>query len=130
MTDDEIINQIIYSFLKFNFRDIQDIYNNEKEFTIAEFILCSCLIDQISGFRYNTDRVGKRYRQFVKEYLPQYNSDELYEDLRNKLVHNYSIGSHYRLTSKAMHLHLQQVNGNIYLNLSDFIADIGSALDL
>jgi hypothetical protein len=129
MTDNQIIEQIVNSFIRFNLRDIQEIYNNEREFTIAEFILCSCLIDQISGFRYNTDEVGKRYRQFVKEYLPRYNSDALYNDLRNKLVHNYSIGSRYRLTSKAMYLHLQEVDGNIYLNLSDFIADIRSALD-
>jgi hypothetical protein len=129
MTDDQIIDQIIHSFLEYNLRDIQEIYNNEMEFTIAEFILCSCLIDQISGFRYNSDKVGKRYKQFVKEYLPRYNSDELYDDLRNKLVHNYSIGSHYRLTRKAMHLHLENVDGNIYLNLSDFIADIRGALD-
>jgi hypothetical protein len=128
MTDDQIIEQIVNSFISFNLRDIQEIYDNEKEFTIAEFILCSCLIDQVSGFRYNTDKVGKRYRQFVKEYLPRYNSDELYNDLRNKLVHNYSIGSRYKLISKAMHLHLQENDGNIYLNLSDFIADIRSAL--
>jgi len=52
MSDDEIIDQIIHSFPEFNLRDIQEIYNNEKEFTIAEFILYSCLIGQISGFRY------------------------------------------------------------------------------
>ena len=129
MTDDEILDQIVYSFLQYNLRDIQEIYNNEKEFTIAEFILCSCLIDQISGFRYNSASVGKRYKRFVKEYLPRYNSEELYHDLRNKLVHNYSIGSHYRLTGKDMHRQLQNVDGNIYLNLPDFIADIRGALD-
>jgi hypothetical protein len=129
MTDDEIIDQIIHSFIRFNLRDIQEINNNQLDFTIAEFILCSCLIDQISGFRYNTDKVGKRYKQFVNDYLPRYNSEELYHDLRNKLVHNYSIGSHYRLIRKAMHLHLQQVNDDTYLNLEDFIVDIRSALD-
>jgi len=129
MSESQIINQIISSFLDYNLRDISEIYNNEKEFTIAEFILCSCLIDQISGFRYNNKEVGKRYKQFVEEYLPRYNSDELYDDLRNKLVHNYSIGIHYRLINKATHLHLQNVDGNIYLNLSDFIADIRGALD-
>jgi hypothetical protein len=107
MTDDHIIDQIIHSFLRYNLRDIEEINNQEKlGFTIAEFILCSCLIDQISGFRYNTDKVGKRYRQFVKGYLPKYNFDDLYEDLRNKLVHNYSVGSFYGLTRKAAHLHL------------------------
>jgi hypothetical protein len=130
MTDNEIIGQIINSFSNFNLRDIIEINNHEKlEFTIAEFILCSCFIDQLSGFRYNTDKVGKRYRQFVKDYLPNYNSTELYEDLRNKLVHNYSVGSFYGLTRKAAHLHLQNVNGVTHLNLENFISDLKAALD-
>ncbi len=129
MTDDQIIDQIVHSFSKYNLRDIQEINNNELDFTIAEFILCSCMIDQLSGFRYNTDKVGKRYKQFVKDYLPNYNSDELYDDLRNKLVHNYSVGSHFALTRKAAHLHLQKVNSVTYLNLENFIVDLKVALD-
>jgi hypothetical protein len=129
MTDDQIIDQIVHSFTNYNLRDIQEINNNQLDFTIAEFILCSCLIDQISGFRYNTDKVGKRYKQFVKDYLPTYNSEELYDDLRNKLVHNYSVGSFYALTRKAPHLHLQKVNGVTHLNLENFISDLKIALD-
>lgn len=82
MTDDQMIDQIINSFSRYNLRDIEEINNHEKlEFTIAEFILCSSLIDQVSVFCYNTDKVGKRYRQFVKDYFyvparfsPTYNS--------------------------------------------------------
>lgn len=130
MTDNQIIDQIIHSFSKYNLRDIQEINNHkELEFTIAEFILCSCFIDQVSGFRYNTDKVGKRYRQFVKDYLPNYNSDELYEDLRNKLVHNYSIGNYHGLTRNAPHIHLQKINGITHLNLESFISDLKIALD-
>jgi hypothetical protein len=129
LTDNEIIEQVISSFTKFNLRDIEEINKNELDFTIAEFILCSCFIDQISGFRYNTDKVGKRYRQFVKDYLTNYNPDELYEDLRNKLVHNYSVGSHYGLTRNAKHLHLKKENGILHLNLEDFIIDIRCALE-
>jgi hypothetical protein len=128
MTDDQIIDQIIHSFTKYNLRDIEEINNNQLDFTIAEFILCSCLIDQMSGFRYNTDKVGKRYKQFVKDYLQNYNSDELYDDLRNKLVHNYSVGSHYGLTRNVPHLHLQNINGVTHLNLENFIADLKIAL--
>ena len=65
LNDNDIIEQIIHSFTKFNIRDIEEINNNKLDFTIAEFILCSCLIDQVSGFRYNTDKVGKR--QVVKK---------------------------------------------------------------
>jgi hypothetical protein len=130
MTDNQIIDQIIHSFSQYNLRDIEEINNHEKlDFTIAEFILCSCLIDQVSGFRYNTDKIGKRYRQFVKDYLPDYHPDELYEDLRNKLVHNYSVGSNYRLTRKAPHLHLSKDNEGIYLNLENFISDLKGALE-
>lgn len=130
MTDNQIIEHIIDSFSKFNLRDIIEINNHDKlEFTIAEFILCSCFIDQVSGFRYNTDKVGRRYRQFVKDYLPQYNADELYNDLRNKLVHNYSIGSFYGLTRKAPNLHLQKENGLTILNLENFIEDLKLVLD-
>ncbi len=54
MTDDQVIDQIIHSFSKYNLRDIEEINNNKLDFTITEFILCSCFINQISGFRYNT----------------------------------------------------------------------------
>jgi hypothetical protein len=129
MTDDQIIDQIIHSFSKYNLRDITEINNCTLDFTIAEFILCSCLIDQVSGFRYNTDSVGQRFKQFVKDYLPGYHPDELYQDLRNKLVHNYSVGEYYGLTRKAPKLHLQEENGIIHLNLENFIADLKTALD-
>jgi hypothetical protein len=127
--DNEIIEQIINSFTNFNLRDIEEINKYVNDYTIAEFILCSCLIDQLSGFRYNSDKVGKRYKEFVKEYLKKYNPDELYNDLRNKLVHNYSVGSHYGLTRNAKHLHLKKVNGLLHLNLEDFILDLKSAID-
>lgn len=129
MTDDQIIEQIVHSFLNYNLRDIKEINKNQLDFTIAEFILCSCLIDQISGFRYNTDSVGKRYKQFVKEYLPDYDPEKLYDDLRNKLVHNCSVGSSYGLTRKAPHLHLKKSKGVTYLNLENFISDLEKALN-
>ncbi|QEC66729.1 hypothetical protein FRZ67_05210 [Panacibacter ginsenosidivorans] len=60
MTEDQIIDQIIHSFSNYSLRDIEEINNNKLDFTIAEFILCSCFIDQISGFRYNKEKVGER----------------------------------------------------------------------
>ncbi len=127
--DNEIIEQIIHSFTKFNLRDIEEINKYEKDYIIAEFILCSCLIDQLSGFRYNNGVVSKRYKQFVKEYLTKYNPNKLYYDLRNKLVHNYSVGNNYGLTRNAKHLHLRKINGLLYLNLEDFIKDLKDAID-
>ena len=129
MSDDEIIDQITKSFSEYNLRDIKEINKSVLEFTIAEFILCSCFIDQISGFRYNIDKVGKRYKQFVQDYLPSYDPKELYQDLRNKLVHNYSIGKHYSLVREAPGWHLQNIEGMTYLNLENFIDDLQTALN-
>lgn len=129
MNEDLIIDKIIHSFSMYNLRDIKEINNNELDFTIAEFILCSCFIDQISGFRYCIREVGKRYKQFVQDYLPMYNPEELYYDLRNKLVHNYSIGKYYGLTRRAPHFHLQIEDGITHLNLENFIIDLYTALN-
>jgi hypothetical protein len=127
--DDIIIEKIISSFLDFNLRDIQEINNCELDFTIAEFILCSCFIDHLSGFRYNSNSVKRRYQDFVNEYLPNYDPKELYEDLRNKLVHNYSIGQYYGLTRKSPKYHLQIQDGKKILNLENFILDLKAALE-
>jgi len=129
MNEDEVIEQIIKTFSEYNLRDIQEINKYELDFTIAEFILCSCFIDQISGFRYNIRKVGERYCKFVTDYLPAYNPNELYNDLRNKLVHNYSIGSFYGVTRKAPQMHLKVINGITVLNLENFIGDLKQALD-
>jgi hypothetical protein len=125
----EIVNKVIYSFSNFNLRDIIEINKCELDFTIAEFILCSCFIDQLSGFIYNTDGVKKRYIKFVNEYLPAYQSEELYEDLRNKLVHNYSVGKFYGLTKGQKDLHLNKQNGILIINLENFIDDLNSAFE-
>ena len=124
-----IIDQIIKSFQEYNLRDIKEMNKCDKDFVIAEFILCSCLIDQLSGFRYNSDEVGCRYRQFVRDYLPEYNPKELYKDLRNRLVHNYSIGEFYELTRQSDALHPPTGKGITRLGLDKFIADIETALN-
>lgn len=129
MTDEDKIEWIIHSFSQYNLRDIKEINNSSLDFTIAEFILCSCFIDQISGFRYNIKEVGKRYKQFVQEYMPDYNANELYKDLRNKLVHNYSTGNFYGLTRKSADLHLHTVNELKVLNLENLIKDLENALN-
>ena len=120
-----IIAEIINSFEKYNLRDIKEINSTkqELEFPIAVFILCSCFIDQLSGFRYATERVKSRYIKFVKEYLPKYDANELNSDLRNRLVHNYSLGSYYVLSRKKPNWEILQTKYK-FLNADDFIADL------
>jgi len=128
--EDDIIFEILHSFEKYNLRDIKEINSKkqELEFTIAVFILCSCFIDQLSGFRYATDRVKYRFIKFVREYLPQYDAEELNNDLRNKLVHNYSLGRYYALTKHKPQGDFKLSSYKI-LNLEDFITDLENCLN-
>jgi hypothetical protein len=98
-SDDEIIEEIIESFETFAFGDIE--YNVDKK-PIAAFTLCSCLIDQLATFIYNESQTRNNiiYKRFIKEYLPHYEALDLYVNLRCKLVHNYTVGKHIRLTSE------------------------------
>ena len=130
---DAIINQIIKSFSDYNLRDIKEIGRladeKQMDFVIAEFTLCSCLIDQISGFRYNIDEVGCRFRQFVRDYLPKYDPKKLYADLRNRLVHNYSLGKFYELSRRSDASQPPVDTNTTRLFLNDFVADLEIALD-
>ncbi|MFT3934417.1 MAG: hypothetical protein QM726_12420 [Chitinophagaceae bacterium] len=95
--EDFIIGQIIDSFQTFAFGDIE---YNVKPKPIAAFILCSCLIDQLAAFRYNKiDDSAESYNEFIKDYLPQYRALNLYVNLRCRLVHNYTVGKHIKITN-------------------------------
>ena len=125
-TDSSKIERIIHSLKNHALADIKG--NADKP--IAGFILAACFIDQISGFLYNTDAIKSRFNRFVKDYMPKYNSIQLYESLRNKLVHNYSIGGFYRITSDQKILHEANYSENLnIINLWVFIEDLESAFE-
>jgi hypothetical protein len=83
----------------------------------------------MSGFRYNSDEVGCRYRQFVRDYLPNYNPKELYNDLRNRLVHNYSIGQFNQIATRANASQPPLASNTTGLFLNTFILDLEAALN-
>lgn len=67
---------------------------------IAGFLLGFCFIDAVAGFhagRTNFEDIGRNFKRFVKVYMPNYDPDALYKDLRNGLVHSYAIGQTYAL---------------------------------
>ena len=131
MTDDQIIDQIIHSLKNYNLRDIKKIA--QMDTVLASFTLCSCFIEQVSGFRYAKvkHKTGNEmFKSFVKDYLNQYEPSKLREDLRNKLVHNYSLGETYSLTMRCIDCHLKPDKyGRLILNLENFIDDIEIAFE-
>lgn len=94
MKQQDVIEDIITAFGTYALGDIK--HNADR--TISCFILISCFIDQLAGYRYNSKHNG-RFELFIKEYLPHYSPLRLYETLRNKIVHNYSVENAYKLTS-------------------------------
>jgi hypothetical protein len=78
------------------------------------FILCSCLIDWLAGYRYEGIPIPKdetknafRYKSFIRDYLSKvdnrYVADDLYHNLRCGLVHQYTEA--YKNASKFLFTH-------------------------
>ena len=111
-----------------NIKDSRNIYKPPVNINmmIATFILCSCFIDQMAQIRfYKESGLGDRFRKFVKKYFDsRYKPRKLYDSLRSRLVHNYSVRGKYWLADDRKYKHLEPVNGRIYLNIDDFISDI------
>lgn len=96
---------------------------------MGAFILASCFIDYLAGFRYGKQTKGTDYQNFVESYLPNYNAKSLYKDLRCKLVHNYSEGGSYVFADGKATLHgTKLTDGRMIINLETFITDIEGAM--
>lgn len=125
---DKFIRSLWHSLHDMAFLDIKRASSGKSK--MGAFILSSCFIEYLAGFRYGKETSGNDYKNLVKNYLPQYNKDKLYKDLRCKLVHNYSEGGSYLFTDNNASLHGKPTTDNkIVLNLENFIDDIESALN-
>jgi hypothetical protein len=130
LSENEIegIDRITIALRDYALGDIKKIMTGNN--VLASFILCSCFIEQVATYRYGTPNVGHpEFRQFIDDYLVGYDSQKLRADLRNKLVHNYSLGETYSLTMQSRDAHLRKAtNGSIILNLENFVDDLEQAL--
>ena len=96
---------------------------------MGAFILASCFIEYLAGFRYGKETTGHDYKNFVRNYMDYYSPDKLYKDLRCKLVHNYSEGGSYTFVDDRRDLHFKKTQDKKQiLNLENFISDIEAAL--
>jgi len=102
---------------------------------LAGFILGTCFIDAMASFWASVDREtaktgsGRRFKDFVKKYMSQYNPETLWQDLRCGLVHSYAERGTYVFTdnNKAGFHFDETPRGKIILNLEDFCADLRRA---
>jgi len=121
------IEEIKKSLSEMAFKDIIKASNGGAK--MGAFILASCFIDYLTCLFFNEDSTKRNYKEFVKIFLDTYDPENLYGDLRCKVVHNYSEGGSYIFTDNQGQLHLKRArDGRIILNLEDFIKDIETAM--
>ena len=107
------------------------------------FVLVHCAILGLSGFYAGTKVTnGATYRRYVADFFPNgYDPVRLWKDLRNSLVHAYTLTSSYILAHKHPEMHLYLVKGVksertgmptdlIFLNFENFLDDFEQAARL
>jgi len=87
---------------------VQHVYERTNQVR-EPFILAHCAILSLSGFYAGSkDTNGATYRTFVADFFPSgYSPDRLWRDLRNSLIHSYTLPSTYILAHKHPEQHLQ-----------------------
>jgi len=98
----------------------------EKANKVREsFILVHCAILSLSGFYSGSnDTNGATYRKYVADFFPKgYDPDNLWKDLRNHLIHAYTITRTYVLAHKHPERHLA-VARNVKSELTGISADL------
>ena len=101
---------------------------------LVGFILMACAIDYLAGFWWGKSTKGlvhEAYLGFLDEYFPpsHYESEGLYDSLRNGLVHMFTIkDKRYALTHNHPELHLKKCRtGQVIINAADFRNDLVAA---
>lgn len=127
---DKFISFLWHSLHEMAFLDIKRASNGKSK--MGAFILSSCFIEYLAGFRYGKETSGKDYKNFITNYFNgKYDPEKLYKDLRCRLVHNYSEGGTYTFIDNHPELHKKITqDGKIVLNLEDFVSDIEAVLKL
>lgn len=133
ITKEQLVNVLDKYLFGWEYKDIEkaSIFGEAK---VAGFILGTCFIDAMAGFFAGTTKEkfsgsSDRFKGFVKEYLPAYDAEKIWEDLRCGLVHSYAEGGTYAFTNaneEGFHFNSTQ-RGKIILNLEDFLSDLRKA---
>jgi hypothetical protein len=101
----------------------------QNETAFLPFMCSVAAIDALSGYPYTTDKVGDRFKSFIKEYFPAYcgpHVDNLYL-YRCRIPHNFS-SAYFTLTHLNQSVHLQTSPiGDTVLSDAEFFADVASA---
>ncbi len=90
----------------------------------APYILISCAIDFLTTFWAGADSSRERYRDFVNAFFAGYDGENVYRELRCRMVHNHTVGQTAIICWDEPDLHGCTIgNGTVVLNLAQFFQD-------
>lgn len=96
----------------------------------APYILISCAIDFLVTFWAGKESSKNHYKKFVEIYFDGYNGENLYKELRCRLVHNHTVGEKTIICWDEPDIHRQTLQGEIFvLNLEQFYNDFLQAVN-
>ncbi len=130
ITKEDLVKILDESLFHLAYGDIERILPPNPN--LAVFILGACFIDAMASFRFGVTKemikdgkIGERFKNFVKEYLPKYNADDLWDSLRCGLVHLYTAYGKYAFANKKRHFHHRKDNrGRTIINDEDFCEEL------
>jgi len=90
----------------------------------APYILISCAIDFLVTFWAGADSTRTHYRNFVNTFFIGYDGENLYRELRCRMVHNHTVGERAIICWDEPDIHrCTTVDGTVVLNLGQFFDD-------
>ena len=103
----------------------------QNETAFLSFMCSLAAVDALSAYRYTTDKVDHRFKDFIKEYFPSCyapHADGLYL-LRCRILHNFS-PAHFTLKHATPSMHLQKSSlGDTVLSDDVFFSDLAKAAE-
>ncbi len=103
---------------------------------MGSFILGFCFIEWLASYYFARQVCGDDYREFVKRFMPQYDTREMYKSLRCGLVHGFTDrgkGYDFREDRPNNHLKFAKLKGSSesrrVINLSNFQKDLEAAME-
>ena len=94
----------------------------------APYILISCAIDFLVTFWAGADSTRTHYRDFVDTFFTGYDGQNLYTELRCRMVHNHTVGEGAIICWDEPDLHRSTTgDGTVVLNLKQFFDDFVEA---
>jgi len=101
---------------------------------VAAVILTCCAIDVLAAFRYGKEKndVGETFKCFLRNYFIEtitkskksYNVDDVYNGLRNALLHGYSLNNDLALSHDDEGKHLNRTGNYITVDVFMFYYDL------